>query len=346
MIKRVIPVAATAVVALSLAGCGLGKKTSTSTIFAMDTIMEFNIEGDESLLRDSEEMIRNLESELSVTDENSAIAKLNKEKKAQFSESGTELISTALNICDKTGGTLDITVYPVLRDWGFTTGDYKVPTDSEIEGLLAGVDYSKVTVEGNDVSVPGDVLVDLGSVAKGYAGHKVSEYLRGKGVTSGLINLGGNVECIGSKRGGKPWKVAIKSPFDDSVSGVLGVLDASDVAVITSGGYERFFEENGEKYWHIIDPKTGKPAKSGLISVTVIGKDGTICDGLSTALFVMGEKSAEEFYKKYGSGENGIAAFDLIMVTDDKKVYVTKGVSAAFSLSSEYVNSDITVIGG
>ena len=164
-------------------------------------------------------------------------------------------------------------------------------------------------------------------------------------MTSGLINLGGNVECIGTKPDGKPWRVAVKSPFEDSKSDVLGVIEASDTAVITSGGYERFFEENGEKYWHIIDPKTGKPAKSGLISVTVIGKNGTVCDGLSTALFVMGEEGAEAFYKKYGSGENGIDAFELIMVSDDKKVYLTEGVNTIFSLAPEYSDLKVEVIG-
>ena len=346
MMKRALSLIVAVSVVMCLTGCGSGKKRVMSTIFAMDTIMEFDIEGDESLLRDSEEIIRNLESELSVTDENSEIAKLNKDKNATLSKDSAELIKSALNICEKTDGALDITIYPVLREWGFTTGEHKVPTDEELQNLLAKVDYSKVTLDDTTVSVPDDVLTDLGSVAKGYAGHKVSEYLKEKGVTSGLINLGGNVECIGTKAGGKPWKVAIKSPFDDSMSGILGVLDASDEAVVTSGGYERFFEENGEKYWHILDPKTGKPAKSGLISVTVIGADGTTCDGLSTALFVMGEKNAEDFYRKYGSGENGIAAFDLIMVTDDKKVYVTEGISTAFSLSSEYINTEIEVIGG
>ena len=222
-------------------------------------------------------------------------------------------------------------------------------SDDELKELIANVGYDKVHVdytgdEACNVTIEDGMQIDLGSVVKGYTGSYIADFFREKGVKSGLINLGGNVECIGTKPDGNPWRVAIKSPFDDSKSGALGVIDASDIAVITSGGYERFFEENGERYWHIIDPKTGKPARSGLASVTVIGKDGTVCDGLSTALFVMGEKGAEEFYKKYGKGESGIEAFDLVMVTEDREVYVTEGVSATFTLTSEYEDLKITVI--
>ena len=341
--------AAVCIFPLFITGCGFGKKVNTSTIFAMDTIMQLEIQGDDKLLTEAGEKIRDIEDTLSVTKEDSEIGKLNREKSATLSMNGTKIMKKALQICDATGGSLDISVYPVLKTWGFTTGDYRVPSDDELKELIANVGYDKVHVdytgdEACNVTIEDGMQIDLGSVVKGYTGSYIADFFREKGVKSGLINLGGNVECIGTKPDGNPWRVAIKSPFDDSKSGAIGVIDASDIAVITSGGYERFFEENGERYWHIIDPKTGKPARSGLASVTVIGKDGTVCDGLSTALFVMGEKGAEAFYKKYGKGENGIAAFDLVMVTEDRAVYVTEGVSASFTLTSEYEDLKITVI--
>ena len=346
-----------------------GKNMQTSTLFAMDTVMELQIQGDEELLREGEALIRSLEKELSVTDENSEIAGLNMDGKAALTEDVAELMGKALDICDSTDGALDITIYPVLKTWGFTTGEYRVPADEEIQELLENVDYHGVditsfdagaakkrasdtgssvsTVDSDELSdaagirceIPSGTQVDLGSVAKGYTSMSLYNLFTDKGVTSGLINLGGNVQCIGSKINGDDWKVAVKSPFIDSSSGILGVLSVSDLAVVTSGGYERYFEEDGKTYWHILDPKTGKPAENGLVSVTIIGKDGLLCDGLSTALFVKGLDEAIRYYQ-----ENRDKEFDMVLVTDDREVYLTEGVADKFSLASEYYNLNTHII--
>ena len=331
-----------------------GKNMQTSTLFAMDTVMELQIQGDEELLREGEALIRSLEKELSVTDENSEIARLNKDGKAALTEDVAELMGKALDICDSTDGALDITIYPVLKAWGFTTSEYRVPADEEIQELLENVDYHGVDITSFDATIDSDELsdatgticeipegtqVDLGSVAKGYTSMSLYNLFTDKGVTSGLINLGGNVQCIGSKINGDDWKVAVKSPFIDSSSGILGVLSVSDLAVVTSGGYERYFEEDGKTYWHILDPKTGKPAENGLVSVTIIGKDGLLCDGLSTALFVKGLDEAIRYYQ-----ENRDKEFDMVLVTDDREVYLTEGVADKFSLASEYYNLNTHII--
>lgn len=346
-----------------------GKNMQTSTLFAMDTVMELQIQGDEELLREGEALIRSLEKELSVTDENSEIARLNKDGKAALTEDVAELMGKALDICDSTDGALDITIYPVLKTWGFTTGEYRVPANEEIQELLENVDYHGVditsfdagaaedrasdtgssvsTIDSDELSdatdticeIPEGTQVDLGSVAKGYTSMSLYNLFTDKGVTSGLINLGGNVQCIGSKINGDDWKVAVKSPFIDSSGGILGVLSVSDLAVVTSGGYERYFEEDGKTYWHILDPKTGKPAENGLVSVTIIGKDGFLCDGLSTALFVKGLDEAIRYYQ-----ENRDKEFDMVLVTDDREVYLTEGVADKFSLASEYYNLNTHII--
>lgn len=331
-----------------------GKNMQTSTLFAMDTVMELQIQGDEELLREGEALIRSLEKELSVTDENSEIARLNKDGKAALTEDVAELMGKALDICDSTDGALDITIYPVLKAWGFTTSEYRVPADEEIQELLENVDYHGVDITSFDATIDSDELsdaagiiceipegtqVDLGSVAKGYTSMSLYNLFTDKGVTSGLINLGGNVQCIGSKINGDDWKVAVKSPFIDSSSGILGVLSVSDLAVVTSGGYERYFEENGKTYWHILDPKTGEPAENGLVSVTIIGRDGLLCDGLSTALFVKGLDEAIRYYQ-----ENRDKEFDMVLVTDDREVYLTEGVADKFSLASEYYNLNTHII--
>lgn len=356
-----------------LCGCGSAsadgvsidsvKNIQSSTIFAMDTVMELQVQGDEELLREGESLIRTLEKEMSVTDENSEIAMLNKAGKAQLSEDVAGLMSQALDICESTDGALDITIYPVLKAWGFTTGSYRVPTDEEIQMLLKNVDYHGIHIinQGLDAAkmessdgavkenslynktviceIPSDTQVDLGSVAKGYTSMALYNLFIQKGVTSGLINLGGNVQCIGSKPNGDDWKVAVKSPFKDTASGILGVLSVSDLAVVTSGGYERFFEENGKTYWHILDPVTGKPAENGIVSVTIVGKDGLLCDGLSTALFVKGLDGATKYYQ-----DNREKEFDMLLVTDDREVYITEGIADKFAIGSEYYNLNVHII--
>ena len=383
-----------------LSGCGIGKFQfpkvvdggvvgeeimHVSTIFAMDTVMDIQVYGGEEaegLLADAENQIRTLEKELSVTDKNSEIAGLNAAGSAELSKEPAQIMKEALMYCNSTDGALDITIYPVLRAWGFTTGEYQVPGDEEIAGLLENVDYRSVKLEevvadGSDgqeagsntdadaaalCTIPEGMQVDLGSVTKGYTSRKLAQYFRDNGVTSALINLGGNVECVGNKPNGSKWNVAIKSPFKDSDSGILGVIQASDEAIITSGGYERYFEENGETYWHIIDPSTGKPARNGLTSVTIIGKDGLMCDALSTALFVKGRDGAIDYYRKYSAAStdsssaandktaNGAdvtgheSSFDMILVTTEGDVYITPGVAERFSLSSEYHDLSLHVL--
>lgn len=360
------------ILSMSLIACSLVPETmKTSTIFAMDTIMELEVEGSDELLRGAEDKIRSLEKELSVTDENSDISRLNATGSTELSPEVADIMSRALDMCEKTDGDLDITIYPVLKAWGFTTGEYRVPDDKEIDELLKYVDYRRIIISaessegsiGSDdisskqdssadsvasgdhasvigsvkASIPEGFEVDLGSVAKGYTGTLIADYFRENGVKHALINLGGNVQCLGTKPNGEKWKVAIKSPFPDSKSGIFGVLDAADTAIITSGGYERYFEEDGEIYWHILDPKTGKPARNTLASVTVVGPDGLTCDALSTALFVKGLDEAIAFWKS-------TPTFDAIFITDSGEVYITGGISAAFRLSSEYHDAVVKIL--
>ncbi len=348
-INIVVTMLLTVLLSALLPGCSSAPKISTSTIFAMDTVMQLEIQGDDALLLEAESKIRNIENSLSVTKKDSQIWKLNKDKEAEFSEENTHILEEALKVCDMTDGCLDVSVYPVLKEWGFTTGEYKVPSDDRIKELSKNVDHNQISIEakaggGSVVKLKEGMEIDLGSVVKGYTGSSLAKYFKDKGVTSGLINLGGNVECIGSKTDGKPWKVAVKSPFPDSKSGVLGVLEAVDTSIITSGGYERFFEENGEIYWHILDPKTGYPAKNGLVSVTIVGNNGLVGDGLSTALFVKGKEGAIEFISQHGDDLTKEFGFGAVLVTEDGKVYITENIASDFVLSSEYQGLEIIIL--
>jgi thiamine biosynthesis lipoprotein len=308
---------------------------ATGTIFAMDTVMDFTIYGESSLLTAAEAKVNELEAKLSVTDSGSEIYAINRDGSGTLSEDSADLLSRALDLCALTNGALDISIYPVVRAWGFTTGNYGIPEEDELAELLSHVDYLSVDYDSDTDTValaPG-MEIDLGSVAKGYTGDQVIELLRENGVTSALLNLGGNVQALGAKPDGSPWRVAVQDP---SGNDYLGVLEIDNQAVITSGGYERYFVEDGVTYWHIIDPATGAPARSGLISVTIVGDSGLLCDGLSTSLFVMGLEDATQFWQ-----ENG--GFEAVFVTEDGQIVITEGLQDKFSLLED-TGEEIVVI--
>ncbi|MBO4367509.1 MAG: FAD:protein FMN transferase [Clostridia bacterium] len=298
----------------------------------MDTVMELTVYGPEDTLRECENIIKSLEKKLSVTDPGSEIYALNAQGTAQVSDETVLLIRDALFWCEKTSGALDISIYPVLKAWGFTADAYRVPSEEELAELLLLADHTGVTIEGNTVILREGMQIDLGSVAKGYTGDKIMEALTSAGIRSALINLGGNVQVLGKKPDGSPWKVAIADPVQ---SGYIGYIETDGGAVITSGGYQRFFEEDGVTYHHIIDPSTGYPARSGLLSVTVIGNCGEMCDALSTALFVLGTEKAADFWRREGG-------FEAVLVADDGHILITEGLKDSFHALS---GGKVTVIG-
>ena len=308
----------------------------TGTVFAMDTVMNLAIYGEEELLSQAQECIEDLESRLSVTEETSEIYAVNQNGGGTLSADTADLLSRALELCGRTNGALDLSIYPVVRAWGFTTGEYRVPGSEELEDLLARVDYTKILLDerNGQVSLAAGMEIDLGSVAKGYTGDRVISLLRERGVASALLNLGGNVQALGSKPDGTPWRIAVRDPFGD---GYVGILEIANQAVITSGGYERCFVEDGQTYWHIIDPATGAPVRSGLVSVTIVGESGLVCDGLSTALFVMGLEDAADFWQSSDD-------FEAILVTEDGQVHITEGLEDVFSLPEDSDLEGVTVV--
>ena len=312
-----------------LAGCA-SKPAQTApasehTFFAMDTVMTLRLYegGEEDLLDLAERRVKELEDLLSVTDPGSEVYALNHSGEADLSPETAELLNTALTMSERTNGALDISTYPVVRTWGFTTGEYAVPSAEAITALLPFVDYRQIRLMGFKATLPDGMEIDLGSVAKGYTGDVLSAFLKENGVTSAMLDLGGNIQTVGSKPDGSSWRVGIRDPEGD---GNLGVVEVVNQAVITSGGYERYFEEDGVRYWHILDPQTGFPARSGLLSVTIIGECGAVCDSLSTALFVMGLDDALDHWRQYRD-------FEAVFVSEDGSVTITAGLEDGFALS-------------
>ncbi len=319
--------------AVPLTGCAA--REQSSTIFAMDTVMELTAYADDrQCVDDAVSLIHDLEDKFSVTDEGSEIYALNENGSGAVSGDTAGLIVRALEICALTGGALDITVTPALRAWGFTTGEYRVPDGGELAELLKLVDYRGVQIDGRTVTLPPGAMLDLGAVAKGWTGDAVSALWRDMGVESGLLSLGGNVQAIGVKPNGGKWNIGIRDPFSEDA---LGAVAVEDKAVVTSGGYQRYFEENGVRYCHIIDPATGRPARSGLASVTVVGPEGVLCDGLSTAVFVLGLDAGAELWR-----EN--PGFEMVLVTDGGEVAITEGIEDAFTPMGSYSDAEIQVI--
>ena len=313
----------------------------SADLFAMDTYMTMKAYGSgaEQALTDISSMISDLDARLSVTNSDSEIYQLNHAQGKEVTLSGTtaDLLTKALALGSTTGGALELTSYPLSLAWGFTTGDYHIPDQATIDSILPLVDDSAVTLTGTTASLPADAQLDLGAVAKGYAGDQAAEILQDAGVSSALLNLGSStIRAIGTKPDGSPWRIAIQDPNDSSA--YAGVVSATDLAIDTSGGYERYFEgDDGEIYWHILNPHTGYPAKSGLISVTVLSDSALTGDGLSTALFVMGLDDAIAYWRQQQN-------FEFILMTDQNEIYVSQGAEALFQPLGSYENATIHVV--
>lgn len=301
-------------------------------VFAMDTYMTvkaYGSNGDAAVEAAVDEITR-LDALLSPGKEDSEIGQINANNGGQLSEDGALLMERSLELYESTNGAFDVAIYPVMKAWGFTDGNYQVPDTDILKATLeladpSLIDYDKET---STVSFKKDgVQIDFGGIAKGYTSSRIMDIYREKGVTSGLVNLGGNAQVFGTKPDGSLWRVAVQSP--DSEDEYLGVLEAKDKAIITSGGYERYFEKDGVTYHHIIDPATGYPAENGLISVTIVSTDGTLADGLSTSLFVMGKDKAVDYWKAHSD------EFDMILLTDDEKLYVSEGIKDSFTSDRE-----------
>ena len=333
-----------AVLCLLPAGCQTPPQGAETTVFAMDTVMRLTAygAGGQQAIDQGVEQLYALEAKLSVTRQDSFLSALNQAgpQGAQAPDQETlDLLSDALDLCALTGGALDITAYPAVRAWGFTTGEYRVPDREELEQLAGKIDYTAVEVDrtANRAALPQGMELDLGAVAKGCAGDRLSALFRQAGVTSALLDLGqSTIQAVGARPDGSPWRIGIQDPWGE---GYLGVLELTDRAMGTSGGYQRYFEQDGQRYWHIIDPDTAAPARTGLASVTVIGPSGLVCDGLSTALFVMGAEEGTRFWRDHPELD-----IEVLFMTDEGELLLTPGLEGAFSLAQSYEDWGVTVL--
>ena len=307
-------------------------KKVSKDIFAMDTYMTVTAYGKnaENGVNKAVDEINRLETVLSAEKQESDIYKLNKTGSSTLSTDTKNIVSKALEINKTTNGAFDISIYPLMVKWGFTTQKYNVPSKNEISKLLKDVDSSKIIFDekSGNIKLKENMKIGLGGIAKGYTSNRVMQIFKECGVKSGLVSLGGNVQALGTKTDGTAWQIAIENP--DKSSDYIGVVSVKDKAVITSGGYERYFEKNGKTYHHILDPETGYPAESGVKSVTIVSDDGTLADALSTSLFVMGKEKALDYWREHKN------EFDTVLVEDNGDITITGGLEKIFKSNFKF----------
>ena len=298
-------------VLLVLCGCNDGAENKETRLL-LDTIVSLQADCDDETLEEAFELCAQYEGMFSRTVEESDVFKINSaDGTVEVSNDTAYLVNRSLYYSDLSGGAFDITVAPVSMLWDFN-GEV-VPDRNEIAAALQSVDYHSVSVIDNTVNV-GGAKIDLGAIAKGYIADKLAAFLKEKGAKEGIVNLGGNVTVFGEME----RIIGIKKPFsDEEIAARVGVGDG--YSVVTSGTYERYIENGGKKYHHILDPKTGYGVETDLLSVTIIGKSGTDCDALSTVCILLGHKRAEKLIED-------TVSFEAVFITEDGTVSHTSGL--------------------
>ncbi len=275
--------------------------SSEKSTVAMGTIVTQKLYGDESSKHISKviELISALEDKISFRVNGSDVSKLNNGEVLSDST-----ISSIIEICNSvsedSSGSFDVTIGKVSSLWGIGEENERIPSGEEIEALLKDVNYENIKLDGNSVSLQGNGSIDLGAVGKGAACDLVKNYLEVSGLEGAVVSVGGSILAYGNyNKAGDKWQIAIRHPRNENE--FLGIISLSEGFVSTSGDYEKYFQEDGVRYHHILDANTGYPANSGLVSVTVVCDGGALSDALSTACFILGEEKSKSLLEKYNA---------------------------------------------
>lgn len=310
--------------ALLLTGCS-GAKSSTQTDqdltytdMLFDTVIKIQIldPADESILDGLKKLCEKYDTMFSATNTDSELYKLNHANGQPFTVSSetANLIQEGIHYSELSGGAFDLTIESVSALWNFKADKPTVPSSDAIAQAVSHVDYTKVDIQDNTVTLEDpEAGIDLGAIAKGYIADQVKTYLKKQGIKHAIINLGGNVDVIGTKPDGSKYNIGIQKPFDESGEAITSV-QLKDQTVVTSGIYERYFKKNGKLYHHILDPRTGYPCENNLYSVSIITDSSTKADALSTTCFLLGYEKGMELIQSM----DGVEA---IFITDDEKVH-------------------------
>lgn len=266
-----------------------------------DTFNTISAYCDESLLQEAMHQCQFYNDLLSKTVEGSDVWRINHAggKPVLVSNDTITILKTAAEISDASGGAFNIAVGCAVNLWRFTSGEAKVPDKESLRISVSNTDYSKIKLDGNSVTVPAGMQIDLGGIAKGYIADRIADFLREREIFHALLNFGGNVVALGNKFDGTPWTVGLQSPFEENGKKCWAAVHCSDECVVTSGIYERGFCSDETWYHHIIDARTGYPVQNDVVCVTVCAKKSLLADGLTTALFVLGAKEGMELARRF-----------------------------------------------
>lgn len=332
MRNKTIPLLLIILMLFLFTSCNKVENKYTDEMYAMDTIIQFTVYGDESTAKESvdkaKDEIKRLDTLFSISS-NGDVASINSNAGSyvEVSEETHDLISYSLDMSKKTDGNFNIAILPLMELWGFTTSDYKVPSKESISETLSHIDLNNIVIEDGKVKIDSDMGIDLGGIAKGYITDKAINVLKENGISSAIINAGGNVATLGVKEDGSEYNIAVQDPRNES--NYFALMNLSNKSAVTSGAYQRNFEEDGVIYHHIMDPKTGYPADSDISSITIISDDGKKADVYSTSLYIMGIDKAIEFY-------NNNKDFDFVIINQDyNEIYVSSGIKDNVSLNSK-----------
>ncbi|MGA2976033.1 MAG: FAD:protein FMN transferase [Spirochaetia bacterium] len=276
--------------------------------------------------------IAEIDARMTITKEDSEVIRVNKAAglhPVAVTPDVLAVIQAGLQYSKDGDGAYDITVEPLVKLWAIGTPDAHIPKPQEIRDAVSRIGYRNILIDQKNSTVflakPG-MGIDLGSVAKGYAADEVARVLRGKGVASALIDLGGNVLTMGRKPDGSLWRIGIQNP-QEARGTKIGYVDIAGGSVTTAGTYERYFEEGGKRYFHILDARTGYPAWNGLSAVAIVAADSTTADGYDTLVFTLGLDRGRKLVEE----THGV--IEAVFITEKREIYVTPGLQSRFTLT-------------
>ena len=322
------------VMAVSLCACSDEGKSETKRTTVLGCLVDITAYGKnaEAGIRDAQAAMKSVDTMVNSFSENSRVYAVNHSggQPVVVTAQVASMIDMARTVSNQTDGALDLTVYPLMDIWGFLSGNYTVPDEDTIAEALTHIGMDRINLSADQESgdymlqLPEDTQITLDGVARGAATNAAVSAMRARGVTSGVISMGGNVQTLGLKPDGSKWNIAVMDPNDRNA--YIGYLTVGETAVVTASPSELNFTQRGALYHHIMNPATGMPASTALRSVTIVCADGQMADCLSTALFVCGERRAIQYWRDYGG-------FEMLLITQDGRIVCTQGLYGLFTQS-------------
>ena len=318
--------------ALTLGACsdeGRHVTKRTTTLGGLVDITAYGKNAEDGI-RDAQAALASVDSMVDSFNENSRVYAVNHSggQPVVVTAQVASMIETARTVSEQTDGALDLTVYPLMDAWGFLSGNYTVPEEDTIAEVLTHIGMSRINLTADQESgdymlqLPADTQITLDCVARGAATNAAINVLRTKGIKSAVISMGGNVQTLGVKPDGSKWNIAIMDPNDRNA--YIGYLTLGETAVVTSAPTELSFTQRGALYHHIMNPETGMPASTAIRSMTIVCSDAQMADCLSTAMFVLGERKALQYWRDHHG-------FEMLMITQDGRIVCTNGLYGTFT---------------